>query len=102
MSTEQEVERLLDARKNEEEVEENNVQEVKLEDVERLQVENIGLHQALLQEKIAAAGQRLEMLALAIKARIGAPADAQIHFDPQNLDSVRIVTKPDENGESGG
>lgn len=101
MGTEQEVERLLDARKNEEEVEENNVQEVPLEDVERLQVENIGLQQALLQEKIAAAGQRLEMLALAIKSRIGAPADAQVHFDPQNLNSVRIVTKPDD-GESGG
>lgn len=95
----EEAKKAEELKKLEENKEQSSFEEVPLTEMETLKAENIGLQQALLQEKKAAAGQQLEFLALSIKRRVGAPEDAAIQFDPQNLKSVRIA-KP-SSGVSG-
>ena len=104
-TTETEVERLLKVREVEGEEEsgenENIAQaeepsipeqiEVRLQDVERLQFENITLKRQLLQEQMNTTEFSLQHLVAAIKNRTGAPMDYDLVFDPQNGQIVRLV-----------
>lgn len=102
--TDKEVARLLEVR-DEEEQEEQTLEEViaenggelvsktssvELEIAEKLQLENIGLQQALAQEKLIGTQHRLELLAASIKSRLRLPPEARLAFDPQNFNNVRI------------
>lgn len=65
-------------------------EEIKLTEVEKLRIENIGLKQALLQEQLHATQALLGALGADIKNRVGAGEKDEIIFNPQNPNVVQL------------